>query len=204
MSSMVKFAITTSICEKWSTWFFSKWLIMGRSINWPELVSSIYKIQDKQVICAYWPTAFCNFQSARSSTLSLTWSQSCKEVMWGRATKIGVVTWPSEVLDYYLHIMCKKDEGIVRELTGTRLAHDCRAAIWRPRRDDGSLLTSLYVRGHWRPEAWQAAGCENTPINRTLIPSEMRVIQSRQPAPTTASCCWDGIALRPLAPILPT
>ena len=39
----------------------------------------------------------CNFQSAWSSSLALTPSQSCKEVTWGRVIQTNLVTWPSKV-----------------------------------------------------------------------------------------------------------
>ena len=86
MSSTIEVAITTSICQKWASWFPPPPVtyIMESSRNWPDLRSWIYKIRDIQVVGSYRLIIFCNFQSARSSTLALTRSQSCKMVMWGR------------------------------------------------------------------------------------------------------------------------
>ena len=47
-----------------------------------------------QVIGFYGIITSCNFQGARSSTLAVTRSQSCKMVMWGRVIQTNLVTWP--------------------------------------------------------------------------------------------------------------
>ena len=98
---------------KMSNLIFPHWLIMeGQEI---ELTLGYqYKIiRDIEVVGLYWPTTFCNFQRTRSSILALTRSQSCKMVMWGRVIQTDLVTWPFKLGSYNLHIMCKKDEGII-------------------------------------------------------------------------------------------
>ena len=85
---------------------------MGRSRNWPDLRSSIYKIRDIQAAGSYRLIIFCNFQSVQSSTLALTRFQSCKKVTWGQVIQTDLVTWSFKIGSCNLNIICKKDEGI--------------------------------------------------------------------------------------------
>ena len=62
----------------------------------------------KPVVGSYGLITSCSFQSARSSSLALTLSQSCKKVMWGWVIQTDLVTWPSKIGGHYLHIICKK------------------------------------------------------------------------------------------------
>ena len=102
--------------------FSSLMIEWGRSRNWPEHRSSIYKFRDKQVEGFYGLITSCNFQSVRSYSLPLTRSQSCKKVIWGRVIQADLVTRPSKVESHYLHIKCKEVEGIVMSNIAARSA----------------------------------------------------------------------------------
>ena len=65
-----------------------------------------------QVVGFYGLNTSCDFQSARSSTPALAWSQSCKIVMWGWVIQTVLVTWRFKLESCNLHIMCKKDKEI--------------------------------------------------------------------------------------------
>ena len=51
------------ILEKGSIWIFPHWLIMGRSRNWPDLRSPIWKFRDKQVVGTYALMTPCKYET---------------------------------------------------------------------------------------------------------------------------------------------
>ena len=80
MSSMIEGSITTGICEKTSHLIFLPLTMGGQKIDLT-LGHRYTKIRDIQVVGSYGLITFRNFQSAQSSTVALTWSQSCIKVM---------------------------------------------------------------------------------------------------------------------------
>ena len=76
------------------TSFFHHWLIMGRSRNWHDLRSPIYKIRNIQIVDTHALTVHCEFQRVRITGVSLARCQTSKNATWGQVTYCDLVTWP--------------------------------------------------------------------------------------------------------------
>ena len=93
------------------------WILFDSVFNWAWPVDGVRKYIQIDMALGHRYTSFTrdmpligshgfiisfNFQNARSSTVALTRSQSCKKVMWGRVIQTDLVTWPFTVGGYNL------------------------------------------------------------------------------------------------------
>ena len=101
--------------RKWVIWFFSHWLIMGRSRNWPDLMSTVRKIRDIIIVGTYDLIISSGFQNVRSSPEALAQRQRRKKVTWRRVTSSDLATWSWKVGSHHLQTSCKIDKWIAMQ-----------------------------------------------------------------------------------------
>ena len=67
---------------------------MGRSRNWHDLRSPIYKIRNIKIVDTDALTVHCEFQRVRITGVPLARCQTSKNATWGQVTYCDLVTWP--------------------------------------------------------------------------------------------------------------
>ena len=130
--------------SKGAIWFFSHWLIMGRSKNWSDLRSPTGKIRDIKIVDSYDLKTSSESWKVRSSPVPLARRQRRKKVTWRRVLPSDLATWPWKAGGHHLQTSCKID-GWVAMQTFAALRAVVFHYSWKTSRGAGNSQTCARI-----------------------------------------------------------